>query len=99
MKFTAWYRHRRGINFFFFDICLQAGQETDFILVSCTGSGVEPNRREQVLKAKRVSLTLFFFFFFSETQVFLKLVGKYVFRSLGSFSHCPIKFVRLVKIH
>ncbi|CAH8252550.1 unnamed protein product [Arabidopsis lyrata] len=32
---------------------LPAGQETDFILVSCTGSGVEPNRREQVLKAKR----------------------------------------------
>ncbi|ANM61139.1 high chlorophyll fluorescence phenotype 173 [Arabidopsis thaliana] len=32
---------------------LPAGQETDFILVSCTGSGVEANRREQVLKAKR----------------------------------------------
>ena len=35
---------------------LQTGQETDFILVSCTGSGVEPTRREQVLKAKRVYL-------------------------------------------
>jgi hypothetical protein len=34
---------------------LQTGQETDFILVSCTGLGIEPNRREQVLKAKRVS--------------------------------------------
>ncbi|XP_039017942.1 protein HIGH CHLOROPHYLL FLUORESCENCE PHENOTYPE 173, chloroplastic-like [Hibiscus syriacus] len=32
---------------------LPTGQETDFILVSCTGLGVEPNRREQVLKAKR----------------------------------------------
>ncbi|KAL6576928.1 hypothetical protein OROMI_011204 [Orobanche minor] len=32
---------------------LPAGQETDFILVLCTGSGIEPNRREQVLKAKR----------------------------------------------
>lgn len=35
---------------------LQTGQETDVILVSCTGSGIEPTRREQVLKAKRVSL-------------------------------------------
>jgi len=33
---------------------LQTGQETDFILVSCTGSGIEPGRREQVLKAKKV---------------------------------------------
>ncbi|KAG6581242.1 Protein HIGH CHLOROPHYLL FLUORESCENCE PHENOTYPE 173, chloroplastic, partial [Cucurbita argyrosperma subsp. sororia] len=32
---------------------LPTGQETDFILVSCTGSGVEPTRREQVLKSKR----------------------------------------------
>ncbi|KAJ8431523.1 hypothetical protein Cgig2_009760 [Carnegiea gigantea] len=32
---------------------LPSGQETDFILVSCTGSGVEESRREQVLKAKR----------------------------------------------
>ncbi|CAN6573716.1 unnamed protein product [Malus baccata var. baccata] len=32
---------------------LPTGQETDFVLVSCTGSGIEPNRREQVLKAKR----------------------------------------------
>ncbi|XAR49772.1 hypothetical protein NMG60_11003905 [Bertholletia excelsa] len=32
---------------------LPAGQETDFILVSCTGLGVEPARREQVLKAKK----------------------------------------------
>ncbi|CAK9156454.1 unnamed protein product [Ilex paraguariensis] len=31
----------------------QTGQETDFILVSCTGSGIELNRREQVLKAKK----------------------------------------------
>ncbi|XP_022714684.1 uncharacterized protein LOC111274353 isoform X2 [Durio zibethinus] len=31
----------------------QTGQETDFVLVSCTGLGVDPNRREQVLKAKR----------------------------------------------
>lgn len=32
---------------------LPTGQETDFVLVSCTGLGVEPSRREQVLKAKR----------------------------------------------
>ncbi|OVA19345.1 NADH:ubiquinone oxidoreductase intermediate-associated protein 30 [Macleaya cordata] len=32
---------------------LPTGEETDFILVSCTGSGIEPNRREQVLKAKK----------------------------------------------
>ncbi|GAB2295100.1 hypothetical protein Dimus_029278 [Dionaea muscipula] len=32
---------------------LPTGQETDFILVSCTGLGIEPSRREQVLKAKR----------------------------------------------
>ncbi|KAK7349061.1 hypothetical protein VNO77_06111 [Canavalia gladiata] len=32
---------------------LPTGQETDFVLVSCSGLGVEPSRREQVLKAKR----------------------------------------------
>lgn len=32
---------------------LPTGQETDFILVSCTGSGIEASRREQVLKAKQ----------------------------------------------
>ncbi|CAA6671226.1 unnamed protein product [Spirodela intermedia] len=32
---------------------LPAGQETDFVLVSCTGLGIESNRREQVLKAKK----------------------------------------------
>uniref|UniRef100_A0A175YKZ7 NAD(P)-binding domain-containing protein n=1 Tax=Daucus carota subsp. sativus TaxID=79200 RepID=A0A175YKZ7_DAUCS len=32
---------------------LPTGQETDFILVSCTGSGIEANRREQVIKAKK----------------------------------------------
>ncbi|CAI9097128.1 OLC1v1033469C1 [Oldenlandia corymbosa var. corymbosa] len=32
---------------------LPTGQETDFVLVSCTGSGIEPNRREQVLRAKK----------------------------------------------
>ncbi|XP_057534575.1 protein HIGH CHLOROPHYLL FLUORESCENCE PHENOTYPE 173, chloroplastic [Amaranthus tricolor] len=32
---------------------LPSGQETDFILVSCTGSGIETSRREQVLKAKK----------------------------------------------
>ncbi|XP_058228202.1 protein HIGH CHLOROPHYLL FLUORESCENCE PHENOTYPE 173, chloroplastic isoform X2 [Rhododendron vialii] len=31
----------------------QTGEETDFILVSCTGLGIEPTRREQVLKAKK----------------------------------------------
>lgn len=38
---------------------LQTGEETDFILVSCTGLGIEPTRREQVLKAKKV-WTFFF---------------------------------------
>ncbi|XP_051137962.1 protein HIGH CHLOROPHYLL FLUORESCENCE PHENOTYPE 173, chloroplastic [Andrographis paniculata] len=32
---------------------LPTGQETDFILVSCTGSGIDPVRREQVLRAKK----------------------------------------------
>lgn len=32
---------------------LPSGQETDFVLVSCTGSGIEPTRRDQVLKAKK----------------------------------------------
>ncbi|KAF7843098.1 uncharacterized protein G2W53_000003 [Senna tora] len=32
---------------------LPTGQETDFILVSCSGLGIEPSRREQVLKAKK----------------------------------------------
>ena len=35
-------------------LLLQSGQETDIVLVSCTGSGIEANRREQVLKAKKV---------------------------------------------
>jgi E1A/CREB-binding protein len=35
-------------------LLLQSGQETDILLVSCTGSGIEANRREQVLKAKKV---------------------------------------------
>ncbi|KAI3759842.1 hypothetical protein L6452_07943 [Arctium lappa] len=32
---------------------LPTGQETDFVLVSCTGSGIETSRREQVLRAKK----------------------------------------------
>ncbi|QCE02210.1 dihydroflavonol-4-reductase [Vigna unguiculata] len=32
---------------------LPTGQETDFVLVSCSGLGIEPSRRDQVLKAKR----------------------------------------------
>ncbi|KAK9124806.1 hypothetical protein Sjap_014408 [Stephania japonica] len=32
---------------------LPIGQETDFILVSCAGLGIEPSRREQVIKAKK----------------------------------------------
>ncbi|KAJ9568478.1 hypothetical protein OSB04_004444 [Centaurea solstitialis] len=32
---------------------LPTGQETDFILVSCTGSGIDSSRREQVLRAKK----------------------------------------------
>eukprot|EP00246_Nothoceros_aenigmaticus_P013635 TRINITY_DN4791_c0_g1_i1.p1 TRINITY_DN4791_c0_g1~~TRINITY_DN4791_c0_g1_i1.p1 ORF type:complete len:295 (-),score=41.58 TRINITY_DN4791_c0_g1_i1:346-1230(-) len=32
---------------------LPGGQETDFILVSCSGAGVDLGRREQVLKAKQ----------------------------------------------
>lgn len=44
------------ISIAFFFLFLQTGQETDFILVSCSGSGIESNRREQVLKAKKVLL-------------------------------------------
>jgi len=51
LYFSCTYKH----SFFFF---LQTGQETDFILVSCSGSGIEPNRREQVLKAKKVEVLL-----------------------------------------
>lgn len=32
---------------------LPSGPETDFILVSCTGSGIETSRRDQVLRAKK----------------------------------------------
>ncbi|CAM8948546.1 unnamed protein product [Rhodiola kirilowii] len=32
---------------------LPTGQETDFVLVSCTGQAIEASRREQVLKAKK----------------------------------------------
>ncbi|OEL29406.1 hypothetical protein BAE44_0009576 [Dichanthelium oligosanthes] len=32
---------------------LPSGQETDIVLVSCTGSGIEASRREQVHKAKK----------------------------------------------
>jgi len=38
----------------FIVVIFQSGQETDIVLVSCTGSGIEANRREQVLKAKKV---------------------------------------------
>ncbi|KAK9103960.1 hypothetical protein Sjap_021214 [Stephania japonica] len=31
----------------------EIGQETDFVLVSCAGLGIEPSRREQVIKAKK----------------------------------------------
>lgn len=50
---------------------LQTGQETDFILVSCTGSGLEPTRREQVLKAKRVSS---FFYSSTTTKLFFTFI-------------------------
>ncbi|KMT07903.1 hypothetical protein BVRB_6g145990 [Beta vulgaris subsp. vulgaris] len=33
---------------------LPSGPETDFILVSCIGSGIETSRRDQVLRAKKV---------------------------------------------
>ncbi|CAN6442872.1 unnamed protein product [Victoria cruziana] len=32
---------------------LPTGAETDFILISCTGNGIESTRREQVLRAKK----------------------------------------------
>ncbi|KAG0475084.1 hypothetical protein HPP92_014770 [Vanilla planifolia] len=32
---------------------LPTGQETDFILISCTGAAIDPTRRAQVLKAKK----------------------------------------------
>ncbi|KAA3489410.1 CIA30 domain-containing protein/NAD_binding_10 domain-containing protein [Gossypium australe] len=45
--------HESGYHIIKDNVKALTGQETDFILVSCTGLGVEPNRREQVLKAKR----------------------------------------------
>lgn len=33
---------------------VQGGQETDFILVSCSGAGVPNEMREKVLRAKQV---------------------------------------------
>ena len=39
-------------------VCLttcQAGEETDFILVSCSGAGVPEDVRDKVVKAKMVS--------------------------------------------
>ena len=33
---------------------VQGGQETDFILVSCSGAGVPNESREKVLRAKQV---------------------------------------------
>jgi len=37
---------------------VQSGQETDFILVSCSGAGVSSESKEKVLRAKLVNLTL-----------------------------------------
>lgn len=36
----------------------QGGQETDFILVSCSGAGVAIESKEKVLRAKQVNSTL-----------------------------------------
>lgn len=58
--------------------CLQTGQETDFILVSCTGSGIEPNRREQVIKAKKVCHTPLLFF--QEDYIYLQETNTLKFR-------------------
>lgn len=43
----------------------QGGQETDFILISCTGGGLNDDDREKVLKAKQVR----------HEGAFLKFVG------------------------
>lgn len=54
---------------------LQSGQETDFILVSCTGLGIETSRREQVLRAKKVCSFLVciyaYLFFCGTTSLFV----------------------------
>lgn len=34
---------------------MQGGDETDFILVSCSGAGVPSEDREKVVRAKQVS--------------------------------------------
>ncbi len=34
---------------------VQRGQETDFILVSCSGAGVSSESKEKVLRAKQVN--------------------------------------------
>jgi hypothetical protein len=35
-------------------LLMQGGQETDFILVSCSGAGISSDGREKILRAKQV---------------------------------------------
>ena len=39
---------------FLVNLCWQGGQETDFVLLSCTGAGLDDDEREKVLKVKQV---------------------------------------------
>ena len=72
-------------------IVLQTGQETDFVLVSCSGLGIEPSRREQVLKAKRVGLIYLFCFFY------LVEICYFFFIFLVISDHVNVEFSRPVR--
>jgi uncharacterized protein YbjT (DUF2867 family) len=38
-------------------LLMQGGQETDFILVSCSGAGISSDGREKILRAKQAGET------------------------------------------
>jgi hypothetical protein len=40
-------------------LLMQGGQETDFILVSCSGAGISSDGREKILRAKQVCSFLY----------------------------------------
>ena len=69
---------------------VQTGQEIDFILVSCIGSRIEPTRREQVLKAKRVCS---FFCSFSTYHINFFFYTYHIFVSVSSINYSCWNFL------
>lgn len=61
---------------------MQSGQETDFILVSCSGAGVSTESKEKVLRAKQVKSTLINAFEAPENfmDIVLELAGMTYYR-------------------